>query len=148
MTEAERRANIVSIARSWMLTPYHEHACVRGAGVDCATLIYAVYREAGECPPIEIPAYSPQWHLHQSDELYLKEVVPHAREISGDQLGIGDLILYRIGHVFAHGAILSKPFTIIHAFKEARCVMESDWEEGYLREQNRKPRERRYFTVF
>jgi len=148
LTEQERRDRIVAIARTWMLTPYHENARIRGAGVDCAWLIYEVFREAGECPVIEIPPYSPQWHLHNSDELYLQRVIPHAREIDQAEAKPADLIMYQIGRVFAHGAILVAPGQIIHAFKEAHCVMQSSWTEGYLAEMNGKPRPRRFFTVF
>lgn len=150
MSTEERRANVVRIARTWLRTPYHEAARVRGAGVDCAQVVYAVFLEAGECPKIDIAPYSAQMHLHDEDdhEPYIDYILTYAREISAEQVQAGDLVVYQIGRKFAHGAIVVSAGKIIHAFKEARAVIESNMDEGYLAAIGRKPRPRRYFTVF
>ena len=46
MTESQR-AEVVRVARSFIGTPYHHMGRVKGAGVDCATLLAEVYYEAG-----------------------------------------------------------------------------------------------------
>jgi hypothetical protein len=49
MDEAMRAA-VVKEALTWLGTPYHHHARVKGVGVDCARLLCAVY-EASACVP-------------------------------------------------------------------------------------------------
>ena len=42
---AARRARIVATARSWLGTPYHHQASLRGVGCDCLGLVRGVWRE-------------------------------------------------------------------------------------------------------
>src|SRR5690349_11447583 len=37
------RARLLDEARTWLLTPWHHNARVRGAGVDCGQLLIACY---------------------------------------------------------------------------------------------------------
>ena len=78
--DAERAA-VVAEARSWLCTPYHHMGRVKGAGVDCATLLAEAYARAGVIAPVEIPFYPPDWHLHREAERYLGFVLEHAAEI-------------------------------------------------------------------
>ena len=57
------RAAVVAEARQWLRTPYHHMGRVRGAGVDCATLLAEVYARAGMVEPVAIEFYPPDWHL-------------------------------------------------------------------------------------
>jgi cell wall-associated NlpC family hydrolase len=71
----EQRDNVVRAAKAWIGTPYHHKAAVKKAGADCAMFPVAVYKECGIIPAdYHPPEYSTQWHLHRSDELYLKEI--------------------------------------------------------------------------
>ena len=72
---ADQRRQVVDAAYAWLLTPYHHQAQVKGGGADCAMFPLAVYQECGLIPADYLaPAYSSQWHLHRSEELYLAEV--------------------------------------------------------------------------
>jgi cell wall-associated NlpC family hydrolase len=51
-----KRADIVACARSWLGTPWHHRACVKGVGVDCVYLGVGVLQELGVEVP-ELPAY-------------------------------------------------------------------------------------------
>lgn len=143
MTEAEERKAVCDEARTWLGTKYHDCAMVKGAGVDCAFLLKAVYEAAGLESPIEIEAYSPQWYLHRSDELYLNKVLERAREITEAEAKPADVVLYKFGRCFAHGAIIMEGGfpSIIHAFKQAGIVTLANGTLGYLAD-----RERRFFT--
>lgn len=143
MTEAEERAKVTAEARTWLRTPYRDCAMVKGAGVDCALLLKAVYEAAGLESPIEVEAYSPQWYLHRSDELYLNKVLERAREITEGEAQPADIVMYKFGRCFAHGAIIIEPGfpAIIHSFKQAGMVTLGDGLKGYLGD-----RERRFFT--
>ncbi len=119
MTETEARAQVVAIARCWIGTKYLSNACVRGSGVDCAMLPRAVYQEAGFIPSEFDPRpYPPQWHLHRGEERYLAIANQFAREVAGARERAplpGDFVLFKIGRVFAHGAIVSAWPKVIHA---------------------------------
>ena len=78
--DAERAA-VVAEARAWLRTPYHHMGRVKGAGVDCATLLAEVYARAGVIAPVAIPYYPPDWHLHRDAERYLGFVLEHAIEL-------------------------------------------------------------------
>lgn len=124
ITEQEQRDSVDRIAREWVGTPYHDHGEVKGAGTDCAKLLKCVYVEAGVMEPFNIAHYAPQHFLHQEEEQYLGYVTARSREISQGEARYGDMVLYRIGKVYAHGALILKPGwpRIIHAHFAARAV--------------------------
>lgn len=107
------RLRVVSEARSWLGTPYHAHARVKGAGVDCVHMLCAVYEAMGLVPPIEPGAYAVSWHLHQSDELYMAALDARARRT--DCPAAGDIALIKFGQTFSHAGIVSEVGSLIHA---------------------------------
>lgn len=100
------RAAIVAEALTWLGTPYHHHARVKGAGVDCAQILLAVYADAlGLAPSLDPGAYPTQWHLHRSEELYLHWLQrAGARQVQAPALG--DVALFRFGRTWSHSAIV------------------------------------------
>lgn len=129
-----RRAKVDAIARTWIGTKFHDHARVKGAGCDCATLLLEVFAEAGMIPPTDVGHYAPQWFLHQEEERYLGWITKFAHEIPQEDVDVGDIVLYRIGKCFAHGAVVASPGwpTIIHASAAARCVRRGDGRNPHL----------------
>ena len=122
--EAVARARIDEVARSFVGTPYHDHAEVKGVGCDCATLLKMVFVEAGLVADFDIGPYSPQFFLHQPEERYLGWVAKFAREIPREEAKTGDVVLYKIGQCFAHAAVIIAPGWphIVHAHYAARRV--------------------------
>jgi cell wall-associated NlpC family hydrolase len=108
-------------------TPFHDNQCCHGAGVDCAHLVHAAYCEAGVMGDQGIERYSEQHMLHRDQELFLGYVMrAGAREISPAEALPGDLVLYKIGRVYAHGAIVVEwPLRVIHAHKQSGSVLET-----------------------
>lgn len=134
VSEAAERARLVDVARGWIRTPFHDCAGVKGVGVDCAQFLAAVFIEAGFVEPFTIAPYSPQFMLHRSDEIFMGTVLRFAKEIPAESVGAGDVVLYKIGRCFAHGAIVVDwPHRIIHAFKGFGCVAETHAFEAELR---------------
>ena len=120
--DAERRA-VVAEARAWLRTPYHHMGRVKGAGVDCATLLAEVYARAGVIAPVAIPFYPPDWHLHRDAERYLGFVLEHAREIASEaKPKPADLALWRYGRCFSHVAYDRKHYIA--------AVATGDWHNG------------------
>jgi NlpC/P60 family putative phage cell wall peptidase len=110
-----RRRAVVQEAESWIGTPFHHAARVKGAGVDCLMLLAEVYERAGITGPIEPPFYVPDWHLHRDAERYSEGLLHYARAISGPPLP-GDIALFRFGRTFSHGAIVTEWPCLIHAY--------------------------------
>ena len=128
MTDIEQaqRDHVIKVAREWIGTPYHHNANIKQVGVDCAHLLAQVFMEAGLLAPIDIEHYSPEFMLHRDNELYLAHVMRHSRKIEENEARGGDLVLYKIGRVFAHGGIIVDwPQSIIHAHMHSRQVIES-----------------------
>jgi cell wall-associated NlpC family hydrolase len=125
LTEAEARARVVEVARSWIGTPFHHVSGVKGVGVDCAHFLARVYEEAGVIEPVAIEYYPPQWYLHREEEKFIGYVERcGGREIPEHEAQIGDAVLYRIGRCYAHGAIIVDwPTEIIHAYISGGAVM-------------------------
>lgn len=142
MDKDAMRAAIVAEARSWERTPYHHHARVKGAGVDCAQLPAAVYEAVGLIPHIE-PAYSPDWMFHQDAEAYLEWVLPYAREIAREDAGPGDLAVFRFGRSYSHSVIITGLPMGIHASGPARCVIPVDIDA----DADLSWRKRRFFSI-
>jgi NlpC/P60 family putative phage cell wall peptidase len=109
------RASVVQEAESWIGTPFHHAARVKGSGVDCLMLLAEVYERAGVVAPVEPPFYVPDWHLHRDAERYLEGLTPYAGEITGPPLS-GDIALFRFGRTFSHGAIVTQWPLLIHAY--------------------------------
>ncbi len=125
------RALVVDEARAWLRTPYHHMGRVKGAGVDCATLLAECYARAGLIPSLDIPFYPLDWHLHRDAERYLGFVLDHATEI--DKLPQpGDVALWRFGRCFAHGAIVVDWPLVIHAHAGRGCVLEDVSKANWL----------------
>lgn len=142
--EADQRSAVVAEARTWLGTPYHSHARLKGVGVDCANLPAAVYEAVGLTPHIR-PAYSDQWFLHHDAELYLAQVIPFARrEITVDEIGPGDLGVWRYGRTYSHGAIILDRPLVIHATLPGGGVHLGDLD----RDEDLRSRPRRFFTLW
>jgi len=124
MDENEERARVVAEARRWLGTPYHSHADLVGVGVDCGMLLVRVFVDTGLCDPFDPRPYPRDWHLHRSDEKYLGFVFERTGEVALPKPG--DVALFHVGRVYAHGAIVSgsDPIRIIHAYSRSRKVIE------------------------
>ncbi len=126
----ERRVGVIAEAESWLGTPYHHMARVKGIGCDCMTLLTAVYHAAGIVPEIEIPFYPPDWHLHRSAERYLDGLLRYACEIE-EPPRPSDVALFKFGRCFSHGAIVTDWPCLIHAW-HAGGVLRGDATQPLL----------------
>ena len=143
MMTAEQRAAVVAEAKTWLGTPYHHCADIKGAGVDCLMLLVRVYHAVGLMPATDPRPYAPQWHLHRNDELYLAGLEQHGRELAlEEEPQAGDIAVWRFGRTFSHAGIVLNEREVLHALKDAREVTISDrWSPPLA------GRVVRYFTV-
>lgn len=112
---ANLRASVVKEAESWIGTPFHHAARVKGAGVDCLMLLAEIYERAGLVAHIEPPFYVPDWHLHRDAERYMEGLLHYARPTPAPPLP-GDIALFKFGRTFSHGAIVADWPRLIHAY--------------------------------
>jgi cell wall-associated NlpC family hydrolase len=126
-----RRERVVRVAQGWLGTPYHPGGRVKGAGVDCLTLLAEVYHEAGIVPHVDVPYYPHDWHLHRGTERYLDGLLTYAKEIA-DGPRMGDIALWKFGRCYSHGAIVVEWPLVIHAYVGRACVMENVECAGWL----------------
>jgi cell wall-associated NlpC family hydrolase len=136
---------VVTEAAAWIGTPFHHAARVKGpaGGVDCAMLLAEVYVAAGvREAPIAAPFYTPDFFLHSREERFLGEVLTYAAEVAEPLPA--DVALFKLGHVFAHGAIVVDWPVIIHAQYGARVMR----DDASLSARLRPPRPVRFFRPF
>lgn len=119
----DMREAIVAEAMTWLGTPFIDCGYVKGrhGAIDCGMLLVGVFSARGYVPKTYDPRpYSPNWHVHQTEELYKKILSMFARPVSR---GLpGDVGLYRFGNTASHGAIIISEDVILHAHKHAGKV--------------------------
>lgn len=121
---------VIAEALSWLDTPYHHAADVKGRGVDCAMLLVRVFVDTGVVEPFEPRPYTPDWFMHRDEERFLGWITKFGDSVPEDEEIIpGDVVLYRIGRCVAHGGIVVSPGIMVHAFKAAGRVVRC--EVGY-----------------
>lgn len=139
--ERSQRAAVVAEAETWIGTPYAHMQMVKGAGVDCATILKAVYGTVfPEVRDAPLEYYPPDWHLHRDDERYVNFIRQYATET--DAPLPGDIVVVKFGRSFAHGGLVVAWPEIIHSYLNARCVVRED----FLANKELSGRPRRYFT--
>jgi cell wall-associated NlpC family hydrolase len=154
MTEEEAvRLSVVEEARSWIGTPYKSNAMVKGkvgGGVDCAMLLIGVYQPLhlmfGDY--IDPRPYPPQWHVHRNEEMYMAQVLKYAVEVLPPPERLpkaGDLVMFNLGKVFAHGAIITAWPKVIHAIGN-NAVQEEDISKNTIGKRALWTVPRKFFT--
>lgn len=131
--EALQRSLVVDEARSWIGTPYHHMADVKGVGVDCAMILVRCFVDTGLTPPFDPRPYSHDWHLHRSEEKYLTHMESISQQVMVPQPG--DFVVWRWGRTFSHGALVTdwNKLHVIQALAKERLVLEGpppDYLEG------------------
>ncbi len=116
------RGDVVRIARTWLGTPYHHQASLKGVGTDCLGLVRGVYFELYGSHAEEPPAYSRDWAEASGIETMLAGARRHLIELAAADAAEGDVVIFRWrpGCPAKHSAILSGGGRMIHASEGAR----------------------------
>jgi len=117
--ELTARGRVLAEAATWLKTPFHFGARVKGVGVDCAQFIAAVF---GACEIFQAEEYGyfgADWHQHATEEHYRYRLVRHAVALPVGGIGRpGDIALVKSGEgvkVFSAGGIVVAWPKLIHA---------------------------------
>jgi hypothetical protein len=158
--EATARRLFIEEAFEWVGTPFRDCGDIRGpkGAVDCAMLLVRCAVVAGLIDKDFDPRpYSPRWHVHRGEEKFIDFLVAlGCRELSpprsggvarpaapraqrgesaegGDAPRIGDILVWRFGRCYGHGAILVNREEVVHAYGAARMCIVSRLDEPLLR---------------
>lgn len=127
---------IASAARSWIGTPYHHQASVKGVGCDCLGLVRGVYREVVGPEPEAMPNYSPGWDEVARDEVMLATFRKYLRARQIDCRGPGLVLLFRMRRraVAKHCGIMTSKTHFVHSHsgRETLEIELNEWWSSRL----------------
>lgn len=124
--------------KTWLGTPYHHQASVKGVGCDCLGLVRGVYRGIVGPEPARPPNYSPGWdEVAKQDVMltafrsYLVEVPDYGCLPETWNFLPGDVLIFRMkpGAVAKHCGIVTESGQFVHSHT-GRGTVEielSDW---------------------
>jgi hypothetical protein len=132
---SSQRSAVLDAALSWVGTRYHDNACVKGHGVDCAWLLMAPFNEALGLS-LTVPRYPWQWYQaphvkpegipYKTEEWYTEGLELNGFvEIPENQVAHADIVASRpLGmRVYCHGGlILDWPDRILHVVFRGRTA--------------------------
>jgi NlpC/P60 family putative phage cell wall peptidase len=125
------REGIAAETRSWIGTPYHHQASLKGVGCDCLGLLRGVWRAAVGPEPEAMVAYTPDWGQATGEETLLAVANRHLVSIALSEARPGDVLIFRMKPraVAKHCGILITADRFIHAHQKAGTVEAnlSDW---------------------
>ncbi|MCQ0091340.1 NlpC/P60 family protein [Roseovarius sp. M141] len=129
MTNVVSSANptrVIAIARSWLGTPYHDQASLRGVGCDCLGLARGVWRATVGSEPFPIPPYSRDWGETGPREVLADGARRMMIEVDPAAVAPGVLVLFRMTPraIAKHVGILTGPDTFIHAYERLGVIEE------------------------
>lgn len=130
-------ADVVSVARTWIGTPYVHQQSRRGAGCDCLGLLRGIWREVLGAEPEPVPAYSRDWSEPQADEQLWQAAARHLLVKDLGSEASGDVLLFRMrdGSVAKHVGLQAETGarpSFVHAYS-GHGVIESPLSRPWRR---------------
>ncbi|WP_413219085.1 NlpC/P60 family protein [Tritonibacter mobilis] len=118
--------HVVTAARGWLGTPYHDQASLKGVGCDCLGLARGVWRDVVGPEPTTVPPYTRDWGEVSDREVLADNALRWMTPVSHDEATTGDLVLFRmrIGAIAKHCGILTSPETFIHSYDRLGVIEE------------------------
>lgn len=147
--EAEERARVINYAMTWIGTPFRDCGDVRGpqGGVDCAMSLIRWHADTNIIKDIDPRPYSAEWMLHNTEEKFLEVLTGAIPTREVDHPRIGDVIVYRFGKTFAHGALYIGNNEVLHAYKQSGMCHISQRTDTRLAKIGSWDRPVKYFEV-
>ena len=117
-------AAIIAAARSWLGTPYHDQASLKGVGCDCLGLARGVWREVVGPEPFLIEPYSRGWGETGQIEVLAEGARRMMREIAMAEIGPGALVLFRMvpRAIAKHVGVMTGPDSFIHSYERLGVI--------------------------
>lgn len=86
----EKQQQLITIARSWLGTPWRHNQCVKGLGVDCVNFVWAVAKEAG-LDGSDLPSRYARVSCYRQIEKYLDGFLPRIEVLRESNLLLFEL---------------------------------------------------------
>lgn len=135
------KQDVIAEARTWLGTRYHHQARIKGVGVDCGGLVFAVGAHLGLFPPSPMDFPKPEQFvgyarlahngsLLRACQMVMEEIPAYAAEP-------GDVILMTFTedkepqHVGILGDYVHGGLSLIHSYAPARRVVETRLDDGW-----------------
>jgi NlpC/P60 family putative phage cell wall peptidase len=124
---------IITEALTWLNTPYHHLARVKGVGVDCAQLVAGIADNIKlQEERINIDTYSVEWHLHSREERMCQIIESFGCiRIDLSDREPGDILTFKFGRVNSHMGVMINNTQFIHARMDIEKVvineLSGDW---------------------
>ena len=117
-------AAVIAAARSWLGTPYHDQASLKGVGCDCLGLARGVWREVVGPEPFPIEPYSRGWGETGQIEVLAEGARRMMREIAPGDAGPGALVLFRMvpRAIAKHVGVMTGPDSFIHSYERLGVI--------------------------
>ena len=117
---------VIAAARTWLGTPYHDQASVKGAGCDCLGLARGVWRDVVGSETLPMPPYSRDWGEIGSREVLAENASRVMIRIDPETAGAGAVVLFRMraGAIVKHVGILTGESTFIHSYERLGVIEE------------------------
>lgn len=121
-----RAEDIVTLARSWIGTPYHNMAAIKGRGCDCLGLLRGLYAEVTDGELIGVPVYPgrpPRVALGR--ETMLEAACKYLVEVPKDTRGPAVVLVFRTHPklVAWHCGVMTTETKMVHSHS-GRAVYE------------------------
>lgn len=117
-------ADVVSVARSWLATPFVPQSSVKGHGCDCAGLVIGVAKEIGAAPD----DFDPGPYKQSPNGTMLKICDAHLSRVDKASIVPGDIVAIQWDKEPQHlGIVVDYPrgrLGIVHAMNRRRAVVE------------------------
>jgi NlpC/P60 family putative phage cell wall peptidase len=115
---------VIAAARSWLGTPYHDQASVRGVGCDCLGLARGVWRDVVGPEPFPVPPYSRDWGEVGAREVLADSAGRMLLPAAAGAPEPGMLLIFRMRDraVAKHIGVLTERETFIHAYERIGVV--------------------------
>jgi hypothetical protein len=117
---------VIAAGRSWLFTPYHHMARVKGHGVDCAQVIIAAFVESGVNEDFDPGFYR---YLVRIDEEW--NDAPFAKR-DGWIAPPASVVVIKLGRTFSHSALVTDWPNVLHANVHDGCVVEQSAKGSML----------------
>src|SRR6478752_2326232 len=118
-------ARVLSIAESWIGTPYRHQGATKGVGCDCLGLVRGIWRELYGEEPERPAAYARDWAERDGEERLIGAAYRHfGSALPADRMRPGDLLLFRWRPdcVAKHAGIFCGGEHFIHAYEQSAVV--------------------------
>lgn len=124
------RAEVVAEALDWVGTPYHDMACRKNVGVDCAMLVFGVAKAVGltQLEYNDMPKYSPKMHVFNKSFLIDEIIKFGCVQIDLNKAEPGDILLFEFHGTIAHAGIKVSDTEVVHAVKRPGFVVKVEIE--------------------